>query len=86
MDRSHQAEVGMPGDPPSGGVPDRRREDHRRPYLMLPPPVRSAAAWSVAVILLITVASLVVFALVELRAATVPVILSLLGTSLLYRS
>ncbi|WP_405366094.1 AI-2E family transporter [Kitasatospora sp. NBC_00039] len=31
-----------------------------------------------------TVASLVVFALVELRAATVPVILALLGTSLLY--
>ncbi|WP_327673928.1 AI-2E family transporter [Kitasatospora sp. NBC_00458] len=51
---------------------------------MLPPPIRAAAAWSAAVILLITVASLVVYALVELRAATVPVILALLGTSLLY--
>ncbi|MGV9264147.1 AI-2E family transporter [Kitasatospora sp. NPDC003701] len=74
----------MPGELPSGRDPGERRPDHRRPYLMLPPPVRAAAAWSVAVILLITVASLVVFALVELRAATVPVILALLGTSLLY--
>ncbi|MER7844930.1 AI-2E family transporter [Kitasatospora sp. NPDC096077] len=64
---------------PPGGRPD-----HRRPYLMLPPAVRQAAAWSVAVILLITVGSLVVFALVELRAATVPFILALLGASLLY--
>ncbi|MEV6973787.1 AI-2E family transporter [Kitasatospora sp. NPDC093806] len=70
----------MPGETP----PARRQADHRRPYLMLPPAVRAAAAWSAAVILLITVASLVVFALVELRAATVPVILALLGTSLLY--
>ncbi|MFF1907565.1 AI-2E family transporter [Kitasatospora sp. NPDC058218] len=74
----------MSGELPSGKAPDERRPDHRRPYLMLPPPVRAAAAWSAAVILLITVASLVVFALVELRAATVPVILALLGTSLLY--
>ncbi|MEV0534502.1 AI-2E family transporter [Kitasatospora sp. NPDC050463] len=74
----------MSGELPSGRAPDERRPDHRRPYLMLPPPVRAAAAWSAAVILLITVASLVVFALVELRAATVPVILALLGTSLLY--
>ncbi|MFB6894694.1 AI-2E family transporter [Kitasatospora sp. NPDC056327] len=51
---------------------------------MLPAPVRAATAWSAAIVLLITVASLVVFALVELRAATVPVILALLGTSLLY--
>lgn len=58
--------------------------DHRRPYLMLPPVVRQAAAWSAAVILLLSVASLLVFALVELRAATVPVVLALLGTSLLY--
>ncbi|MFD5082423.1 AI-2E family transporter [Kitasatospora sp. NPDC058406] len=65
-------------------VLEARPTDHRRPYLMLPPPIRAAAAWSVAVILLITVASLVVYALVELRAATVPVILALLGTSLLY--
>ncbi|MGW3042127.1 AI-2E family transporter [Kitasatospora sp. NPDC001159] len=63
---------------PPGGQPD-----DRKPYLMLPPAVRQAAAWSVAVILLITVGSLVVFALVELRAATVPFILALLGASLL---
>ncbi|MFE2105565.1 AI-2E family transporter [Kitasatospora sp. NPDC059463] len=69
----------MPGQTP----PERRPADHRRPYLMLPAPVRAAAAWSAALVLLITVASLVVFALVELRAATVPVILALLGTSLL---
>ena len=64
---------------PPGGRPD-----HRRPYLMLPPAVRCAAAWSAAVILLITVGSLVVFALVELRAATVPFLLALLGASLLH--
>ncbi|MFJ9842456.1 AI-2E family transporter [Kitasatospora sp. NPDC101155] len=64
---------------PPGGQPD-----HRRPYLMLPPAVRGAAAWSVAVILLIAVASLVVFALVELRAATVPFVLALLGAALLH--
>ncbi|MER7752581.1 AI-2E family transporter [Kitasatospora sp. NPDC097643] len=64
--------------------PEQPPEDHRRPYLMLPPAVRQAAAWSAAVVLLITVASLVVFALVELRAATVPVVLALLGASLLY--
>lgn len=78
----------MSGEPPSGGGPDdvgfERRTDHRRPYLMLPPPVRAAAAWSVAVIVLITVFALAVFAFVELRAATVPVLLALLGTSLLY--
>ncbi|MFG3229325.1 AI-2E family transporter [Kitasatospora sp. NPDC048194] len=51
---------------------------------MLPTAVRRAAAWSAAVILLITVGSLAVFALVELRAATVPLILALLGTSLLH--
>ncbi|MFI5646242.1 AI-2E family transporter [Kitasatospora sp. NPDC051705] len=60
------------------------RPDPRRPYLMLPPVLRQAAAWSAAVILLIAVASLVVFALVELRAATVPVVVALLGASLLY--
>ncbi|MDY0813893.1 AI-2E family transporter [Kitasatospora purpeofusca] len=70
----------MPGENP----PEPRPVDHRRPYLMLPPPLRAAAAWSAAVVLLITVASLAVFALVELRSATVPVILALLGTSLLY--
>ncbi|MFD8753909.1 AI-2E family transporter [Kitasatospora sp. NPDC059577] len=66
---------------PPGGP---QRPDDRRPYLMLPPVLRRAAAWSAAVILLIAVASLVVFALVELRAATVPFILALLGASLLY--
>ncbi|MEK2493265.1 AI-2E family transporter [Kitasatospora purpeofusca] len=70
----------MPGENP----PEPRPVDHRRPYLMLPPALRAAAAWSAAVVLLISVASLIVFALVELRAATVPVILALLGTSLLY--
>ncbi|MEV7186724.1 AI-2E family transporter [Kitasatospora sp. NPDC093102] len=66
-------------------APDERRQpDRRRPYLMLPPGLRQAAAWSAAVILLIAVASLVVFALVELRAATVPFVLALLGTSLLH--
>ncbi len=64
--------------PPDG------QPDHRRPYLMLPPALRQSAAWSAAVILLIAVASLVVFALVELRAATVPIVLALLGASLLY--
>ncbi|MGW4892562.1 AI-2E family transporter [Kitasatospora sp. NPDC004240] len=57
--------------------------DDRPPYTGLPPVVRTAGAWSVAVILFITVASLVVFAFVELRAATIPVVLALLGTSLL---
>ncbi len=70
----------MPGETP----PERRSVDSRRPYLMLPPALRAAAAWSAAIVLLITVASLVVFAFVELRAATVPVILALLGTSLLH--
>ncbi|MFG3052405.1 AI-2E family transporter [Kitasatospora sp. NPDC048239] len=74
----------MPGELPSNGAPEERPADDRRPYLMLPPALRAAAAWSVAVILLITVASLVVFAIVELRAATIPVLLALLGTSLLY--
>ncbi|MFB7614978.1 AI-2E family transporter [Kitasatospora sp. NPDC056181] len=74
----------MSGEPPSDGGPGERRADHRRPYLMLPPSIRAASAWSVAGILLITVASLVGFALVELRAATIPVVLALLGTSLLY--
>ncbi|WNM44207.1 AI-2E family transporter [Kitasatospora sp. CM 4170] len=89
--RSTQAEVEMSGEPrgrpfgePSGGVPAERRDDHRRPYLMLPPAIRAAAAWSAAVVLLIAVASLVGFALVELRAATIPVALALLGTALLY--
>ncbi|MFE9423790.1 AI-2E family transporter [Kitasatospora sp. NPDC006697] len=53
------------------------------PAGLLPPAVRRAAAWSVAVILFITVGALVVFAAVELRAATVPLIVALLATSLL---
>ncbi|MFE6051496.1 AI-2E family transporter [Kitasatospora sp. NPDC056446] len=64
---------------PPGG-----QADQRRPYEMLPPALRQTAAWSAAVILLIAVASLAVFALVELRAATVPIVLALLGASLLY--
>ncbi|MEV7780939.1 AI-2E family transporter [Kitasatospora sp. NPDC088351] len=74
----------MSGESPSGGAPEEHRADHRRPYLMLPPVVRAAAAWSAAVILLLAVAAFAVFAVVELRAATVPVILALLGTSLLH--
>ncbi|WP_345700821.1 AI-2E family transporter [Kitasatospora terrestris] len=50
----------------------------------LPPPVRLAAAWSAAVILFIAVAAFVVYAFVALRAATIPVIISLLATSLLH--
>ncbi|WP_327065455.1 AI-2E family transporter [Kitasatospora sp. NBC_01250] len=50
----------------------------------LPPAVRLAAAWSVAVILFITVGAVIVYALVALRAATVPLFLALLGTALLY--
>lgn len=68
------------------GQPD--RPDHSRcpqhPAQLLPPAVRTAVAWSVAVILFITVGALVVYALVALRAATVPLILALLGTALLY--
>ncbi|MER5635608.1 AI-2E family transporter [Kitasatospora sp. NPDC002227] len=59
-------------------------EDRRPPYRMLPPVVRTAAAWSVAVILFISVATLVVYAFVALRAATIPMVLALLGTALLY--
>ncbi|MCX4744659.1 AI-2E family transporter [Kitasatospora sp. NBC_01287] len=55
-----------------------------RPAQVLPPGVRTAAAWSVAVILFIAVGTLVVYALVALRAATVPLLLALLGTALLY--
>ncbi|MDH6114732.1 putative PurR-regulated permease PerM [Kitasatospora sp. MAP12-15] len=58
-------------------------EDRRRPYEWLPPPVRGAAAWSVVVILFITVAGLVVYAFVALRAATIPLLVALLGTALL---
>ncbi|MFJ1703896.1 AI-2E family transporter [Kitasatospora sp. NPDC088346] len=54
-----------------------------RPSAPLPPSVRAAAAWSVAVILFITVAALVVYAFVALRAATIPMIVALLGTALL---
>ncbi|MFD0264193.1 AI-2E family transporter [Kitasatospora indigofera] len=74
-----------------GAAPDRTRpdgpdgpDDGSPPYALLPRPVRAAAAWSAAVILFITVAVLFVFAVVELRAATVPLILALLGTALLY--
>ena len=63
---------------------DGKAVDRRRPEQVLPPAVRAAAAWSVAVILFITVAGLAVFALVALRAATIPMILALLGTALLH--
>ncbi|WP_441247799.1 AI-2E family transporter [Kitasatospora sp. McL0602] len=59
-------------------------EDRRPPHLMLPPSVRAAAAWSAAVILFIGVATLVVYAFVALRAATIPMVLALLGTALLH--
>ncbi|MGF1427934.1 AI-2E family transporter [Kitasatospora sp. LaBMicrA B282] len=54
------------------------------PEQLLPPAVRTAAAWSVAVILFIAVGGLVVYALVALRAATVPLLLALLGSALLH--
>ncbi|WP_051966360.1 AI-2E family transporter [Kitasatospora mediocidica] len=63
----------------AGGGP----EDRRRPYESLPPAVRTAAAWSVAVMLFIGVGAMVVFAFVELRAATIPMTVALLGTALL---
>nr|WP_073816108.1 AI-2E family transporter [Kitasatospora sp. CB01950] len=58
--------------------------DNRRPALMLPPSIRAAAAWSAAVILFITVAGFAVFVVVELRAATIPMLIALLATALLY--
>ncbi|MFJ7277278.1 AI-2E family transporter [Kitasatospora sp. NPDC098663] len=81
MPEEHPAGEGPAAEPRfvGGAAPD-----PRRPYLMLPPVVRQAAAWAAAVILLLALASLLVFALVELRAATVPVVLALLGASLLY--
>ncbi|MEU9130477.1 AI-2E family transporter [Kitasatospora sp. NPDC048540] len=65
---------------PAGGP----AQDDRRPYRWLPPAVRATAAWSAAVILFIAVAALVVYAFVALRAATVPLLLALLATALLY--
>ncbi|WP_244305567.1 AI-2E family transporter [Kitasatospora cheerisanensis] len=58
--------------------------DDRRPDLMLPPPIRAAAAWSAAVILFLGVAGFVVFVVVELRAATIPMVIALLATALLH--
>ncbi|MGW4693916.1 AI-2E family transporter [Kitasatospora cineracea] len=58
--------------------------DDRRPAQMLPASVRSAAAWSAAVILFITVAAFAIFVVVELRAATIPMLVALLATALLY--
>ena len=58
--------------------------DRRGPDQMLPPAIRAAAAWAVAVILFVTVAGLAVYALVALRAATIPMVLALLGTALLH--
>ncbi|MDH6576861.1 AI-2E family transporter [Kitasatospora sp. MAP5-34] len=66
------------------GTTDDRPGDRRRPHQYLPPAVRAAAAWSVAVIIFISVAALVVYAFVALRAATIPMILAMLGTALLH--
>ncbi|MFI9271538.1 AI-2E family transporter [Kitasatospora sp. NPDC052896] len=74
----------MSTDPTPGGAADQQPESHHEPHQSLPPAVRTAAAWSVAVILFITVGGLVVYAFVALRAATIPMLLSLLGTALLY--
>ncbi|MDH6125782.1 AI-2E family transporter [Kitasatospora sp. GP82] len=76
----------MPEDPtPGDGTGPAGSADHPRPpYAALPPAVRSAAAWSAAVILFLAVAGFVIYAFVALRAATVPVILALLATALLY--
>ncbi|GAA1231942.1 AI-2E family transporter [Kitasatospora nipponensis] len=74
----------MAAEPPAGGAPRSDGPGPRPgPHRSLPPAVRGAAAWSVAVILFITVASLVVFAVVSLRTATIPLIIALLGTALL---
>jgi predicted PurR-regulated permease PerM len=48
-----------------------------------PRAVRLAASWSAAVLLVVAVAALLVWAMVELQAATVPVVVALLGTALL---
>ncbi|MER5867573.1 AI-2E family transporter [Kitasatospora sp. NPDC002040] len=61
-----------------------RPEDRRSAQEMLPPTVRATAAWSLAVVLFITVATLVVYAFVALRAATIPLIMALLATALLH--
>ncbi|MCX5208667.1 AI-2E family transporter [Kitasatospora sp. NBC_00240] len=81
--RRSAAGTDTPGAAP-GGTGPYAPDDGRPPYALLPRSVRTAAAWSAAVILFITVAVLFVFAVVELRAATVPLILALLGTALLY--
>ncbi|MFJ1755098.1 AI-2E family transporter [Kitasatospora sp. NPDC088134] len=65
-------------------VVERPLPDDRRPSQMLPPSVRAAAAWSAAVILLLTVAAFAVFVVVELRAATIPILIALLATALLH--
>ncbi|WP_371483522.1 AI-2E family transporter [Kitasatospora sp. NBC_00315] len=64
--------------------PARAPGGDRPPYGGLPPAVRTAAAWSIAVILFVTVGALVVYAFVALRAATIPLIMALLGTALLH--
>ncbi|MFJ9518657.1 AI-2E family transporter [Kitasatospora sp. NPDC101801] len=75
----------MSAEPGQAAQPTEARPEDRRPgHLMLPPVVRATAAWSLAVILFIAVATLVVYAFVALRAATIPMILSLLATALLY--
>ncbi|MFE0462476.1 AI-2E family transporter [Kitasatospora sp. NPDC058965] len=58
--------------------------DPRRPFQMLPPVARAGVAWAVLVVLTIAVGAMVVYALVALRAATVPLVLALLGTALLH--
>ncbi|MFD9127122.1 AI-2E family transporter [Kitasatospora sp. NPDC059571] len=73
----------MSAEPPPPGPADGPAADHRRPHEALPQVVRAAAAWSAAVILLITVGALVVYAVVALRSATVPMLIALLATSLL---
>ncbi|WP_405020946.1 AI-2E family transporter [Kitasatospora sp. NBC_00070] len=75
----------MSAEPGQAAQPTGVRPEDRRPaQLMLPPVVRATAAWSLAVILFIGVATLVVYAFVALRAATIPMILSLLATALLH--
>lgn len=70
--------------PPDSAKPPRPEgEADGRPAPLLPPAVGRAAAWSAAVVLLLAVATLVVLAVVVLRAATVPMLIALLATSLL---
>lgn len=69
---------------PTPEQPEAGPRDSRTAQQMLPPAARAVAAWSVVVILFISVATLVVYAFVALRAASIPLVLALLATALLH--